>query len=117
MSEEKKKRMGSSRGDAAGTDSGEKTSSTKKKNTTGETREETASEQKTAPRAKSTGARAKTTASVEREEKKEAVREQPNPSSVGNQLAILILVFVSVFKRIEAFARYLYLHLNGRQAL
>ena len=97
MSEEKKKRTGSSRGDAAGTEGGEKTSSTKKKKTTCETQEETTSEPKSSARAKGTGSKTKAVPPSEPEEKKQEERHEPNPSSVGNQLAMLILLVVSVF--------------------
>lgn len=99
MSEEKKKRTGSSRADAAGggTESGEKTSSTKKKKTSYEAENKKDEEAKTSSRAKSAGAKAKAVPPLEPEETLKKDKKEPNPSSVGNQLAMLLLVVVSVF--------------------
>ncbi len=95
MSEEKKKRTDQSRASAAkNTASGEKNSTRKKKSADEESmpRDE---EKKTSSRAKNTSTKTKAVPPPEEPPKKE--EKEPNPSSVGNQLAMVLLVIVSVF--------------------
>lgn len=101
MSEEKKKRTGETRENAAGGASGEKTTTAKKKKTVND------AEQMHTEEKKKTSSRSKTAKEQPKEqtkavpppasEKKKKEKKEPNPSSVGNQLAMVLLIVFSIF--------------------